>query len=81
LIEESAWFIEWTAPDAALETQLRLLDCQRELTRWRRRWGDVWDDPERRGAMAARAGAWAEEFVSLSGLLASPGRGSKTHNA
>jgi hypothetical protein len=69
LIEESAWFIEWTAPEAALETQLSLLDCQRELSRWRHRWGAVWDDPERRGAMAARAGVWAEKFVNLSGLL------------
>jgi hypothetical protein len=81
LLDESAWFIEWAAPEAPLETQAALLDCQRQLARWRRTWGAVWDDPTGRAAVAERAGVWSQHFVSLSGLVQTVGRGSKSHRA
>jgi hypothetical protein len=81
LLEESAWFIEWTAPDAPLGTQVALLDCQRQLARWRRTWGVVWDDPKRRDAVAERAGEWSQKFMNLSGLVQAASQGFGSHRA
>ena len=81
LIEESAWFIEWLAPDAPADTQVILIDCQRALTRWRLSWVVIWADPERRAEMATRAGAWSERFLGLSGLVHAASRGIGSHRA
>ena len=69
LIEESAWFIEWTAPEAPVDTQVALVDCQRALARWRLSWTDIWADPKRRAEVAERAGTLSQQFLSLSGLV------------
>ena len=81
LLEESTWFIEWAAPDAPLDVQVALVDCQRQLARWRRGWAIVWDDPMRRAAVAERAGMWSQELLTLSGLLRAIGQGSTSHRA
>jgi hypothetical protein len=69
LLEESAWFIEWTAPDAPLDTQMALLDCQRALARWRAAWGEIWHDAGRLAEVADQTGRWSERLLELSGLL------------
>ncbi len=79
LLEESAWFIEWAAPEAPLETQLILVDCQRQLARWRLSWADIWADPKRRVDVAERAGAWSQKLLNLSGLVQAAARGTTTH--
>jgi hypothetical protein len=69
LLEESAWFIEWTAPEAPLRTQMALVECQRAVSRWLLRWAEIWVDPSRRSDVAERADAWSQQFLSLSGLV------------
>lgn len=69
LLEESAWFIEWAAPDAPGESQVALVACQRDIARWRLSWAQIWGDPARRAAVAERAGAWSQQFLSISGLV------------
>ena len=69
LLEESAFFIEWTAADVSIETMVALVDLQRLLVHWRRSWGSIWSDPERRGKVAARAGEWSKRILTLAGLL------------
>jgi len=69
LLEESAWFIEWTAPGAPLEMQLTFLECQRQLAKWRLSWADIWADPSRRADVAERVGAWSQKLLDLSGLV------------
>jgi hypothetical protein len=81
LLEESAWFIEWAAPDAPVDTQIALLACQRALARWRLSWADIWVDAKRRAEMAERAGAWSQRFLSLSGLVQAASQGSDSHRA
>jgi len=81
LLEESAWFIEWAAPDAPLGTQVALLDCQRVLARWRLSWAQIWADPKRRAEVAERAGASSQQFLSLSGLAQTTSSGSGSHRA
>ena len=69
LLEESEWFIEWTAPDAPVESQVVLVACQRDIARWRRSWAEVWEDPARRADVAERANAWSGQFLGISGLV------------
>jgi hypothetical protein len=34
LLDESKFFIEWTAPKTILETQVKLVELQLQLARW-----------------------------------------------
>jgi hypothetical protein len=81
LLEESAWFIEWAAPGAPPETQSILVDCQRQLARWRLSWADIWADPKRRADVAERVGAWSQRFLNLSGLVQAAAGGANSHRA
>ena len=79
LLEESAWFIEWTAADAPLDTQVALVACQRVLAHWRLGWDKIWADAKRRAEVAERAGAWSQQFLGLSGLLQAESKGHASH--
>lgn len=68
LLEESACFMEWAAPDAGFETQVFLAECQRQLTHWRFLWDEIWPDASRRAEIADQAGQWSERILELSGL-------------
>ncbi len=69
LVEESAFFIEWTAPDVAQDILLALAELQRVLLGWRRRWDAVWCDPNQRAQMAEEAGDWSQRVLHMAGLL------------
>ena len=69
MLEESRFFIEWTAPDAELEKQVTLVELQRQLTRWQHSWAHIWADSIRRAAVAEQAGVWSERVLGMSGLL------------
>lgn len=69
LVRESMWFIEWAAPDAEPEIGSELVDIQIELATWYWGWDAIWNDPERRAAVADQAGEWSDRILDLSGLL------------
>ena len=69
MIEESKWFIEWTAPEAAPETQALLAEYQRQLARWHLAWDRIWRDAERRKEVAEQARLWSRRLLEESGLL------------
>lgn len=72
LLEESRWFIEWTAPDLLpdrVDDAARLVDIQRGLTHWRWTWGEAQRDPAQRAKLAEQARAWSDEVLAMSGLL------------
>ena len=81
LLEESTWFIEWTAPDAPLNTQITLVECQRALARWRLAWAEIWANSKRRAEVVDQAGAWSQKLLSLSGLVQAAFQGSGSHRA
>ena len=81
LLEESAWFIEWAAPDSPGETQTALLDCQRALALWRLRWVEIWADSMRRAEVAELAADWSQRFLDLSGLVQAASQESGGHRA
>ncbi len=69
LIDESKFFIEWTAAEAEVEAGAELVELQVQLAGWQRQWASIWADPERRRAVAQQSRAWSERVLSLSGLL------------
>lgn len=72
VVEESEFFIEWTAAGAALDLQVLLVDVQRQLARWQYRWVQIWNDPQQRKVVAEQAAAWSERLLAMSGLLSAP---------
>lgn len=71
LIEESEFFIEWTARDTRIETAAELVELQIQLARWLHNWLQIWPDPGRRQQVAEQSLAWSERVLALSGLLKS----------
>lgn len=69
LLEESAAFIEWSAPDLPIDDAAELVEIQRGLAHWRRIWPDVQNDPAELAELAKQAQAWSDRVLVLSGLL------------
>ncbi|MGH9853892.1 MAG: hypothetical protein ACREBD_28955 [Blastocatellia bacterium] len=68
-LDESLFFIEWTAADASLPQQAELIELRQLLARWRPEWAEIWNDPGRRSETAAQAGVWSQRILESSGLL------------
>ncbi len=71
LIEESKYFIEWTARDTQMETAAQLVELQVQLARWQQNWPQIWSDPSLRQQIAEESFAWSARVLALSGLLQS----------
>jgi hypothetical protein len=69
LIEESKYFIEWTARDAQVETAAQLVELQVQLARWQQNWPQIWLDSIQRQQIAEQSSAWSDRVLKLSGLL------------
>ena len=69
LIDESKYFIEWTAADAETETAAELVALQIQLARWQCNWSRIWADPEQRRRLAEESSVWSKRVLELSGLL------------
>ena len=52
LIDESKYFIEWTAADAETQTAAELVDLQIQLSQWQYNWVHIWTDPVQRCQIA-----------------------------
>jgi hypothetical protein len=70
LLDESKYFIEWTAAEADVETAAQLVELQVQLSRWQRNWAAIWDDPQRRNTVGQQALEWSDRVLGFSGLLA-----------
>ena len=75
LIDESKFFIEWTAREADVDVAAALVQLQVQLARWHRAWASIWADSEQRMKIAEQSQVWSECVLQMSGLLdqASPG--------
>ena len=72
LLNESVFFIEWSAPDLLpdrVDDAARLVDIQRALTHWHWIWDKAQNDPTARAKLAEQAQAWSDEVLAMSGLL------------
>ncbi len=70
LLQESKWFIEWTAKDAEIEIAAELVELQIQLACWQYSWTRIWADAEQRMRVAEEGRIWSEKVLNMSGLLA-----------
>jgi hypothetical protein len=69
LLNESKYFIEWTALDTSPNLQAELIELQCQLAQWQYNWKDIWPDSSRRANVAGQAGAWSKRILERAGLL------------
>lgn len=69
LIDESKYFIEWTAAEAEVEVSADLVELQIQLAQWQCQWVQIWSDPFRRGQVAEASSVWSKRVLELSGFL------------
>ncbi len=69
MFETSQYYIEWTAAETAPDLQSELAALHQQLADWLEAWPNIWDDAERRAAMAAQAGDWSQKILERSGVL------------
>jgi hypothetical protein len=72
IIEESKWFIEWTAAifvTDSIDTAARLVLLQIKLSCWQIGWDARWRDPDTRAAIASESKMWSDQVLEMSGLL------------
>jgi hypothetical protein len=69
LLDESKWFIEWTAAETAIETAAQLVELQIELALWQLDWTAIWPNVALRAAIATHSRMWSERVLQLSGLV------------
>jgi len=68
LLEESTYFIEWTTPEAPLETQTRLVELQVQLALCRQRLSEIYQSQSEREHLIQQSKQWSDEILNLSGL-------------
>ncbi len=69
LLDESKFFIEWTAAEAEIDVAAALVELQIQLARWQRNWASIWANPAQRREVAEQSGNWSNRILKLSGLL------------
>jgi hypothetical protein len=65
ILEESEFFIEWTAPEAPLNVQALLIELQIQLALWYREWPWVYSNPQKREKLSQLARTWSENILLL----------------
>ena len=69
LIDESQYFIEWTAAEADIDSASVLVELQVQLARWQHNGSAIWTNADRRRQMGDEARAWSDRVLALSGLM------------
>jgi hypothetical protein len=69
LLDESKYFIEWTARDAEIDDAAVLVELQVQLARWQLNGSRIWADPEERQRVGEQSRVWSDRVLQLSGLL------------
>jgi len=69
LLDESKYFIEWTAAETEVATAAELVELQVQLARWQRNLARIWADPEQRQQVSEQSRVWSDRVLDLSGLL------------
>src|SRR5215467_4439295 len=59
VIQESKWFIEWTAAEVEIDTAAQLVELQIQLALWHRKLSKLWEDDIDRLQMSNRAREWS----------------------
>lgn len=69
MLEESQYFIEWTAGEAEPEVAAELVDIQRMIALWRKAWPEAQHSRTQRTLLSVQAKKWSDQVLGYSGLL------------
>jgi len=69
IVEESKFFIEWIAGEAAFDVQVLLVEMQSKLALWQRRILTHSDNTRDLKELKETTKAWSEKLLEISGLL------------
>ncbi|MBD2604036.1 hypothetical protein H6G81_05710 [Scytonema hofmannii FACHB-248] len=69
VIDETEWFIEWTAAEIEPEQAEELVNIQVQLARWQINLDNILLDELRRGEVAKQAETYSQKVLDMSGLL------------
>lgn len=69
LLDESKFFIEWTASDTEISIAAELVELQIQLAQWQHKLARTWIDSEQRLQLAEQSRVWSERVLDMSGLL------------
>lgn len=69
LIEESKFFIEWTAKETEIEKSVELVNLQINLALLERQLNKTWDDDESRANAGQQAKEWSKEVLLNAGFI------------
>jgi hypothetical protein len=68
MLEESQYFIEWTAAEAEPEVAAELVDMQLMTALWRKAWPDAQQFSTQRTLLSVQAKKWSDQVLVYSGL-------------
>ena len=69
MLEESQYFIEWTAAELEPEKAFALVNMQRLIALWRSAWPEAQKNQLQRTILSVTAKQWADEILNFSGLI------------
>ena len=69
LIDESKFFIEWTAFDADINVAAELVELQVLLARWHYKFDTIWSQKIQLEQLVEQSSFWSRRVLELSGLL------------
>lgn len=69
LLEESKFFIEWTAPEVSLEQKAFLAELQIQIALWHRIWTEIYPNSKEREKLSRQASLWSKKVLEISGLV------------
>ncbi len=69
IIQESKWFIEWTAAEIDIQQAAELVKLQVQLALWQLHSKNRWDEESWRLELAAHSKQWSDRLLEMSGLL------------
>ncbi|HMN29386.1 MAG TPA: hypothetical protein PKE45_14650 [Caldilineaceae bacterium] len=69
MLEESLYFIEWTAAKAEPEIAAELVDIQLMIALWRKAWPEAQKHRAQRTLLSVQAKKWSDQILGYSGLL------------
>jgi hypothetical protein len=69
MLEESKWFIEWTASELEIERTAELVRLQVQLALWQLQSQTEWDNVNWRNDLAVGSRQLSDRLLEMSGLL------------
>ncbi len=69
MLEESQYYIEWTAAEAEPEIASELVDIQLMIVIWRRAWPEAQHSVIQRTLLSVQAKKWSDLILDYSGIV------------